>query len=39
MYGQFCSFNPENGVVMTRLGGTEGPGPFSQARFTELVMQ
>lgn len=38
-FGQFCSFNPENGVVMTRLGGTAGPGPFSQARFTELVME
>ena len=37
-FGQFCSFNPENGLVMTRLGGTDGPGPFSQARFTELVM-
>ena len=38
-FGQFCSFNPENGVVLTRLGGTDGPGPFSAGVFTELVME
>ena len=37
-WGDPGSFNPENGVVLARLGGTDGPGPFSQARFTELVM-
>ena len=34
---RFCVLD-RTGLVLARLGGTAGPGPFSQARFTELVM-